>query len=316
MAGAVSFVGVDVAKDLLEVAVLPSGAAWQVANDAEGINTLVDHLQAFAAPLVVLEATGRWEMPAAAALAAAGLEVAVVNPRQVRDFARSVGKLAKTDRIDAQVLARFAEAVKPAPRPLPDELSQELMALVARRRQVVAMLVAEQNRARLTVRRVQVRIQRHVVLLRRELQELDEELADTVRRSSAWLEKHDLLRSVKGIGGTTSFSLLAQLPELGTLNRRQIAALVGVAPLNRDSGAFRGRRSAWGGRASVRKALYMATLVATRFNPTICPFYNRLLAAGKPKKVALVASMRKLITILNAIIKQGQFQRSDPPITV
>lgn len=296
------YVGIDVSKIALDVAVLPTGQQWQEANTPEGIDTLVTSLQQLH-PLVVLEASGGQEVAVVAALAAAAVPVAVVNPRQVRDFARATGKLAKTDALDAQILALFAERVRPTPRPLPDAAAQALSALLARRRQVVAMLTTEKNRLGRALPTVRPRLQAHIAWLKQELQDLDGELSYTLRASPLWREKEDLLRTVPGVGQVLSLTLLAELPELGTLDRHQIAALVGVAPLNRDSGTLRGKRSIWGGRAPVRAALYMATLVATRFNPVIRAFYQRLCAAGKPKKLALTASMRKLLVILNAMIK-------------
>lgn len=252
---------------------------------------------------LVLEATGGLEVPLASALAVAGIPVAVVNPRQVRDFAKATGRLAKTDAIDAQTLARFAEAVRPAPRPLPDEAAQAFSALLTRRRQLIEMLVAEQNRMQRAPRPIQQQIQAHVTWLKQQLAALDEDLTHRIQSTPIWREQEDLLRSVPGIGPVVSRTLLAELPELGTLTHKQIAALVGVAPLNRDSGTLRGRRTTWGGRAVVRAALYMSTLVATKHNPVIKVFYQRLRAAGKAPKVALVACMRKLVTILNAIVK-------------
>jgi transposase len=288
------YVGIDVAKDRLDIAVRPTGDIWSVTNDAPGITDTVQRLARLHPKLVVLEATGGLQMPAAAALAAAGLPLAMVNPRQVRDFARATGRLAKTDRLDAQVLAHFAQAVGPAPHPLPDAQAQELTALLTRRHQVIEMLTAEKNR---------LRVQEHIRWLEQELGGLDGDLDRTIRESPLWREKDNLLRSVPGIGPVVSITLLAELPELGTLSRHQIAALVGVAPLNRDSGHFRGKRMVWGGRARVRAALYMAALVATRYNPTIKAFYQRLCGAGKAKKVALTACMRKLLIILNSMVK-------------
>ena len=298
-------VGIDVSAAGLDVAARPGGAAWAVANDEAGAAALVARLRGLAPALVVLEATGGLELPAVGALAAAGLPVAVVNPRQVRDFARATGTLAKTDRLDAAVLARFAEAVRPAPRPLPDADARELAALLARRRQVVEMLTAERNRRRAAAGRVRAQIEAHLAWLAGQLDELDRELAAAVRASPAWRAKEDLLRGVPGVGPVLALTLLAGLPELGRLDRRGIAALAGVAPLNRDSGALRGKRAVWGGRAPVRAALYMAAVVAARHNPVIRAFYGRLVAAGKPKKVALTACMRKLLTILNAMLRDG-----------
>lgn len=299
------YVGIDVAQEHLDGAVVPAGEEWRSSHDEEGIAQTVARLRALRPALVVLEATGGMEVMLVAALAAAGLPVVVVNPRQVRDFAKATGKLAKTDRLDARVLALFAERVRPPVRPLPDAETQTLRALVTRRRQVVEMLVAEKNRRRGAVPAVRGRIERVIVLLEQELRELDDDLGHTLRQSPVWREQEDLLRSVPGVGPTLAVSLLAGLPELGRLTRQQLAALVGVAPLNRDSGTWRGKRTTWGGRATLRPALYMGTLVATRFNPVIQAFYHRLLALGKPKKLALTACMRKLLTILNAMIKHG-----------
>jgi len=297
------FVGIDVSQDRLDVALAPSGEAWAVNNDEAGIHQLVTRLRPLAPQLIVLEATGRLELPAVAALAATGLPVVVVNPRQSRDFARARGQLAKTDTLDARDLALFAERLRPQVRPLPDAQTQALADLVARRRQIVEMLVAEKNRLHRASRRVAQDIRRHIAFLEKQLHELDDQLQETIQASPVWLEKQALLMSVKGIGPAVSATLLAHLPELGCLNRRQIAALVGVAPLARDSGKYRGPRTIWGGRARVRAPLYMAVLVAMRWNPVIKAFYQRLCAAGKKKKVALTACMRKLLTILNAMLK-------------
>jgi len=298
-----SFVGIDVAKARLDVAIRPSGDYWSVANDSVGIAQVVSRLQELQPELVVLEATGGLQMPIAAALAAVGLPVVVVNPRQVRDFAKATGKLAKTDAIDARVLAHFGEAVHPAPRAVPDALAQELSSLLSRRRQVIEMITAESNRWHSASKALQARIKAHIEWLEQELGKLDDDLGHAVRQSPVWREKEALLRTTPGVGPVLSLTLLAELPELGLLNRKQIAALVGVAPLNHDSGGRRGKRSVWGGRARVRAVLYMATLVATRHNPVIKAFYQRLLAAGKEKKVALTACMRKLLLILNAMLK-------------
>jgi transposase len=289
----------------LDVAVRPSGEQWISAPDAPGLDELVERLQALPPELIVLEATGGREGAVVAALAAAGLPVAVVNPRQVRDFARAVGPLAKTDVLDAQVLAHFAEAIHPTPRPLPDAQAPELTALLARRRQLIQMQTAERHRLDTALPRVQAHIQRHVAWLEAALADLDRTLHDQVQASPVWREQENLLRSVPGIGPTTALTLLADLPELGRLDRKAIAALVGVAPLCCESGTWRGRRIVWGGQARLRTALYMATLVATRRNPLIAAFYTRLCAAGKPKKVALIACMHKLLTILNAIVRHG-----------
>ena len=297
------FVGVDVSKRWLDVTVLPTSEKWRCGNEETEIAALLTRLREVAPTLVVLEATGGYEMPVAAALVVAGIPAAVVNPRQVRDFAKALGKLAKTDAIDATVLARFAQAVRPEARPLPDEQSQKLEALLARRRQLVEMLTAERNRRAMAGAQVLQDVDEHIAWLKMRLRDLDEKLAAAVQESPVWRDKDALLRSVPGIGPAVSVTLLAELPELGTLNRKKIAALVGVAPLNRDSGLQRGKRSIWGGRTTVRAALYMAALVAARHNPVIRALYRRLVAAGKAKKVALVACMRKLLTILNAMIR-------------
>ena len=299
------FVGIDVSKAVLDVAVRPAGDAWSVANSPEGIAQLVDRLREIAPKLIVLEASGGLERRAIAALAGARLPVVAVNPRQVRDFAKATGRLAKTDAIDAEVLALFAERIRPEVRPLPDEETQELQALVVRRRQVVDMITAEKNRlsAAPPSKRVRTAIGKTIKWLQKQLEEIDNDLDGAVRKSPAWREKDDLLNSVKGVGPVLSRTLLSMVPELGTLGRRQISALIGVAPLNRDSGTQRGRRSVWGGRASVRAVLYMCALAAIRSNPAIRAFYERLVAAGKLPKVAIVACMRKLLTILNAILR-------------
>ena len=297
------YVGIDVAKAQVDVAVRPTGQHWQAISDEAGIQELVTQMRALGPALVVLEASGGLEMPLVAALAAASLPVVVVNPRQVRDFARATGRLAKTDSLDAQVLAHFAEAVRPEVRSLRDADAQALISLVTRRYQVIAMLVAEKNRLGTALASVRPRIQAHIAWLEEELKTLDGDLSNTLRQSPLWREKDNLLRTVPGVGQQLSLTLLAYLPELGTLDRRRIAALVGVAPFNRDSGTLRGKRTVWGGRARIRAALYMGTLVASRHNPTIRAFYQRLLTAGKPKKLALTACMRKLLSILNAMLK-------------
>jgi transposase len=297
------FVGIDVSKDRLDVALRPSAERWAVANDEPGFATVVARLQAVHPTGVVLEATGGLEIPLTGALAAAGLPVVVVNPRQVRDFAKATGKLAKTDALDAAVLAQFAEAVRPALRPLPDAATRGLSALLTRRRQLLEMRTAEKNRLGSAGRPIHREIQAHITWLDRRLAHLDDDLARTIRESPVWREKDDLLRSAPGVGPVLARTLLASLPELGTLNRKQSAALVGVAPLNRDSGTLRGKRAVWGGRAHVRAALYMSALAATRYNPVIRAFYQRLCAAGKAKKVALTACMHKLLGILNSMVK-------------
>ncbi len=302
MTEAGGFVGIDVAKAELEVVVRPSGARWTVTNNAAGLAQLQERLQASAPSLIVLEATGGYEVAVVAVLATAALPVVVLNARQVRDFARATGRLAKTDAIDAGVLAHFAEVVRPPVRPLPDAMTQSLQAWLMRRRQLVEMLLAEEQRRSRAPRPIQRQIDQHVRWLRAQLGAVEKDLAQTLRESPVWREKDDLLRSVPGVGPVLTTTLLGDVPELGQLNRKQIAALIGVAPLNRDSGTYRGRRAVWGGRAHVRATLYMATLTAARYNPVIRAFYERLVAAGKPKKVALTACMRKLLTILNAMI--------------
>ena len=297
------YVGIDVAKAKVDVAVRPTGERWEVPRDEAGIPQLVSEMKTLGPSLVLLEATGGLELALVAALAAEALPVVVVNPRQVRDFARATGKLAKTDALDAAVLAHFAEAIQPPVRPLRDAETQELNSLTARRQQVMTMLVSEKNRLGAATSAVRPRIEAHIVWLEQELNDLDEGLRQTFRRSPVWREKDDLLRTVPGVGEQVSLTLLAYLPELGTLDRRQIAALVGVGPFNRDSGTLRGKRAVWGGRARVRAtlymgAMYMGAMVASRHNPVIRDFYQKLLATGKPKRVALVACMRKLLVIL------------------
>lgn len=303
------FVGIDVAKAELVVAHRPGTTVWTTGNDAKGVGALVGRLQAAPPELIVIEATGGYETLCVAALAAAGLPVVVVNPRQVRDFAKSTGQLAKTDRIDAHVLALFGERVRPEVRPLPDAAARDLEALVTRRRQLIEMLQAERNRLGQTLGRpaklVRQSLKKHIVYLERELAMTNTDLEHLVRESPSWRERDDLLQSVPGIGPVVSRTLLAELPELGRLDRRAIAKLVGVAPMSRDSGVWRGRRSIQGGRASVRTALYMAALVAARRNAVIRAFYQRLVLAGKPKKLALIACVRKLLTIVNQMIRAG-----------
>jgi transposase len=298
------FVGIDVAKDRLDIHVRPSGESFTVARDGDGLAALVDRLKQIAPTLVVLEATGGFEITVAAAVGSTGLPLAVVNPRQIRDFARATGKLAKTDALDAAAIAHFAQAVHPEPRPLADAQARELGELVARRRQVIEMMVAERNRGRsLQSARLKKRIERHLTTLQKELTEIETDLDDSIRGTPIWRENEDLLKSVPGIGNATARTLLADLPELGRLSRKQIAALVGVAPFNRDSGTWRGKRTIWGGRVNVRTALYMAALTASRWNPVIAAFYRHLRNLGKPPKVALTACMRKLLVMLNAILR-------------
>ncbi len=296
------FVGIDVSKATLDVALRPTGTGWQSANDEAGIRALVARLHPLAPQLLVVEATGGLERQVVAALALAGLPVAVVNPRQARDFAKATGRLAKTDALDAALLAPFAEAIRPPARPLPDDQTQALAALVERRRQLVGMLVAEKNRRAQALPAVRPLIQTHITWLEQALKALDHELDAQLQASPLWREREDLLRSVPGIGPTVARTLIAELPELGQGAVKRVATLVGLAPLNRDSGTWRGTRAIWGGRAQVRTALYMAALVGVRRNPVLRAFYERLLARGKPKKVALVACMHKLLTILHAML--------------
>jgi transposase len=285
-----------------------------VTNDETGIAALVARLQAVQPTLIVLEATGGYHRAVVAALAAAALPLVVINPRQVRDFAKATGQLAKTDVLDARAVAHFAEAVRPTPRPLPDAQTEELRALLARRRQLIAMRTAEQNRLENAPRRLRADIEAHIAWLNQRVATLDDDLDTTLRASPVWRERETLYRSVPGIGPVCARTLMLDLPELGTLSRQRIAALVGVAPFNRDSGTLRGTRTTWGGRAHVRAALYMSTLVAVRYNPVLKRFYERLCAAGKAKKVALTACMRKLLTILNAMAKyQKPWQVQEVP---
>jgi len=304
------FVGIDVAKAELVVSIVPSAERFTVANDQRGVRTLTERLRAIGPTLIVLEATGGYELLGVAALAAAALPVVVVNPRQVRDFAKATGQLAKTDRIDADTLARFADVVRPAVRPITDDEAQELEALLTRRRQLLEMLQVERNRTGQVFGKgkplVKKSLTAHIRFLERELRMTDTDLGDMVKASPAWRERDELLQSVPGVGPVLSRTLLADLPELGRLSRREIAKLVGVAPLSRDSGTRRGRRFVQGGRATVRAVLYMAALVATKRNPVIRTFYLRLVASGKPKKLALVACMRKLLTILNVMVRTTQ----------
>lgn len=298
------FVGIDVSKAHLDVHIRPSGEQFRVTNDVAGINDLVTKLGENKVTLTVMEATGGFEVPVASALAVAGVALAVVNPRQIRDFAKSNGRLAKTDALDAQVLALFAERVRPEPRPLDDEQTRALSAVLTRRRQILEMIGAETNRMHACHEPgMRANIYKHVQWLRNELKDVDSDLGDKLRQSELWLKKDALFRSVPGVGPVTSRTLLAEVPELGSLDRGKIAALIGVAPLNVDSGTMRGKRRIWGGRASVRAVLYMAALAATKHNPVIRALYERLVAAGKAPKVALVAAMRKLLLTLNAIAR-------------
>jgi transposase len=300
------FVGIDVSKAVLDTGFFPRGAAGQYANDEGGIARCIEELVTLSPVLVVIEATGGLETPFAVMARAAGLQVAVVNPRQVRDFARATGVLAKTDRLDADVLARFAAVIRPQVRPSPDKETRDLAELVARRRQLVAMRAQEKTRlSQAAGSRQKDSLKEHIVWLDERIGQLDVELTAALRTSSSWKVKEDLLKSVPGVGRVTVLTLLSLLPELGQLRRREIAALVGLAPFNRDSGTMRGRRMIWGGRADVRAVLYMATLSAVRGQNAIAEFHRRLVAKGKPAKVALVAAMRKLLTILNAMLKNN-----------
>jgi transposase len=299
------FVGIDVSKTMLDVAVVPTGEKWSVSNSAKGVEQVVERLKQLSPMLVVLEASGGLERRAVAMLAGAAIPVVAVNPRQVRDFAKATGRLAKTDAIDAAMLGLFAERIRPELRPIRDADAQELEALVVRRRQVVDMITAEKNRlsAAPPSKRVRTAIGKTIKWLEAQLDEIDSDLDKTVRSSPAWREKEGLMRTVPGVGKVLSRTLLSLVPELGRLGRKQVAALVGVAPMNQDSGAHRGRRRIWGGRAHVRAVLYMSALVAARYNPTIRAFHQRLVAAGKLPKVAIVACMHKLLSILNAMIR-------------
>jgi transposase len=300
------FVGIDVSKDRLDVHVRPLRHAFAAGRDSEDLQRLAAELVRLGPALVVLEATGGFEVTVAAALAAAGLPLAVVNPRQIRDFARATGRLAKTDALDAEAIALFAERIRPEPRPLAGPDARALAELVARRRQLVEMIGMEKNRLRqATGKRVRKSLAATLKVLEAELARLDRDIDGTVRGSPVWREAEDLLTSVPGVGDITARTLIAELPELGRLDRRRIAALVGVAPVNRDSGRWRGHRAIAGGRVGVRNTLFMATLTAIRWNPVIRAHYARLAAAGRPKKLAIVACIRHLLTILNAILRSG-----------
>lgn len=300
------YIGIDVAKATLDIAALPSGDSWAVTNDDAGVHALVSRLLALAPTLVVLEATGGFESATVAALAKAGLPIVVANPRQVRDFAKALGRLAKTDALDAAILAEFAQRVRPEPRPLPDETTQLLDGLLTRRRQLLDMLTAEKNRLGFARGKVQRDLLQHIRWLEKRVGDIDDDLHDVLRSSPLYQAKSTLLQSVPGVGPITALTLVAALPELGQLSRREIAALVGVAPLNRDSGTLRGKRLIWGGRAPVRAALYMAAFAGVRWNPVLRAFYTRLRTAGKPFKVAVTACMRKLLVILNTMLRQQQ----------
>jgi transposase len=300
-----SFVGIDVSKDTLDIAVRPDGESWQTTNTEEVFRELIARLWALEPVLIVIEATGGLERAVVSAMAQAHLPIALINPRQAREFARATGQLAKTDEIDAHDLAFFGEAVRPEVRPLPDAAVQALSALNARRQQLLEMLTAERNRLRTALPPARTSLREHIRWLEREKDKVESELQRHIDQNLTLRRKFTLLCSVKGVGPATSFALLSHLPELGRVSRKEIAALAGVAPFNRDSGRWRGKRTTWGGRASVRSALYMAALVASKHNPVIRAFYERLIDAGKPKKVALTACMRKLLVILNAMLKNG-----------
>jgi transposase len=304
MSEAVS-VGLDVSKGTVDVAVRPTGESWRADNDEAGIAALVQRVRAVMPSVVVCEATGGYEHAVVAALASAGLPVVVVNPRQVRDFARATGQLAKTDRLDAAVLALFGERVRPQPRPLAGPAAQLLDAVLTRRRQLLEMLVAEKNRLGVAPKPLHRGIQQHIRWLEKQLDEVTKDLAGQIEASPVWRAKGNLLQSVPGVGPIVSYTLLGELPELGTLTHKQIAALAGVAPMARDSGLLRGKRMVWGGRASVRTALYQAVLSGRRWNPALRAFYERLRAAGKPPKVAMIACARKLLVILNAMVRNN-----------
>lgn len=299
------YLGLDVAKDTVELASEPAGLRRQFPTDSAGLAGLVAQCQAQPVTLLVLEATGGYEAPVVAALASAGVPLAVVNPRQVRAFAKALGRLAKTDTIDAQVLALFGARVQPTPRPLPDAATEELQAVVLRRRQLLEMLHAERQRHSRSHGRVRANLRSHIHWLERSLADTDDQLRHLIEASPLWRVQDELLQSVPGVGPTLASTLLGLLPELGHLDRRQIAALVGVAPLARDSGTLHGRRTCWGGRKAVRAVLHMAALVAARWNPVLQAFYRRLRTAGKPAQVALTAVARKLLVLLNAMLRDG-----------
>jgi transposase len=303
------YAGIDVAKATLDMAISNQKEIRSFTNDENGINQLVHYLKKEPPAIIVMEATGGLEKLLAAALTGAGLPAVIVNPRQIRDFARAKGKLAKTDAIDARIMADFACDIHPEVRALSDQQTEEIKALMVRHQQVVRMITSENNRLSSTNKAVRSSIQSHVQWLKLQLKEIDKNLEEQIQNSPVWREKDNILRSVPGVGPVLSITIMGSLPELGRINRKQIAALVGVAPLNRDSGVMRGKRSIWGGRARVRAALYMATLTSTRFNPVIRAYYEHLLKAGKAKKVALTACMRKLLTILNVMIRNNNTWR-------
>lgn len=299
-----AFAGIDVAKDRLDVHLRPSGQYFTVPRHGAGIEQLLDRLRQAAPTLVVMEATGGFELTVAAAVAGAGIPLAIVNPRQIRDFARATGRLAKTDRLDAEAIALFAERIRPEPRPVPEEEALALAELVARRRQIVEMIGMEQNRRRQArARRVARTIEATLRVLEAQLSELDDDIDAAIRQSPAWRAADELLQSVPGVGPVASRTLIAEMPELGHIHRRAAAALLGVAPINRDSGQMRGQRSIAGGRTALRSALFMATLSAVRWNPVLKAHYQQMIQRGRPKKVALIACLRRLLSILNAIIR-------------
>lgn len=298
-------IGIDVAKEKLDIASRPEKESWTIANREEKFSSLVDKFVKISPDLIVLEATGGLEIPVASALGAAGLPVVIINPRQIRDFAKATGKLAKTDRIDADIIAHFGESIKPEIRPLKDEQTQELAEILTRRRQLVDMMTAEKNRLPTVRTKIKKDIEKHIKWLEKRIKDCEGDLEKRIKHSPIWRKQDEIVKSVPGVGPVLSLALLTGLPELGKLENRKISALVGVAPFNRDSGKYKGTRAIWGGRANVRSVLYMATLVAVRFNPVIKQFHDRLINAGKKPKVAIVASMRKLIIILNAMVKNG-----------
>jgi transposase len=313
-----SFIGIDISKASVDVAVHESKEHWTFTNDENGLKKLANLMRKLSPSLIVMESTGSYEVAAAYELNARGFPVAVVNPRHIRDFARSTGLLAKTDVLDARVIARFAATIKPAPRVLPDEDTRHLAAIMSRRRQVVTMLTAEKNRLGQANHIVKERIQQHISWLEQELDDLNKESGSMIETNAEWKEKSDIMQSVPGVGPNLALTLLSDLPELGNLNRKQIAALCGLAPFNRDSGQMRGKRSIWGGRSSVRTAVYMAAFSAVRWNPLLKEFYQRLVDAGKRRKVALVACMRKLLCILNAMLKNRTIWNAQiihPPVS-
>jgi transposase len=311
MSNSVCFVGIDISKDQLDVHVRPSSEQMSFANEDEGIDMLIKRLRPLQPELIVMEATGAYHQLVLGRLLASGLSAIAINPRQARDFARAIGRLAKTDSIDATVLAEFADKIRPERRPVADEATQQLDAICTRRRQLVAMAAAEKNRNHHGPASIRAQIKKHIIWLEKQIEELENDLDKLIRSTPAWREKDDLLRSCKGIGPTTSHTMLAALPELGTLSRHQIAALVGVAPINNDTGKHRGQRRIHGGRIDVRCVLYMATLAAIRSNSVIRAFHKKLIAAGKAKKVAITACMRKLLTILNAMVRTNTHWNPD-----